>query len=212
MATGSDKGPYSALRRVEQWDKGFEDIIEVAPYPIIIHIEGRVVYANQLAARLVRLPDTARLIGRSIMEFVHPDHRARVIERLGRHEKGEDLLEFIEERFILDDGSSIEVELTSRRIQFKGKDAILVAGRDITDRKKIEREREDLIRKLEEANRKVLQLQGLLPVCAECRRIKSDREGWVTIESYLVSHSKARLTHGLCPECAKKLYPGMGTK
>ncbi len=212
MATGSDKGPYSALRRLARWDKGFEDIIDVAPYPIIIHIEGMVVYANQLAARLVGLSNATLLIGRSIMDFVHPEHRARVIERLERHEKGEDLLEFIEECFILDDGSSIEVEIASRKIKFKGKDAILVAGRDISGRKIIEREREELIRKLEEANRKVLQLEGLLPVCAECRRIKNDSGGWVSIESYLVSHSKARLTHGICPECARKLYPGMGSK
>jgi PAS domain S-box-containing protein len=94
-----------------------------------------VVYANQLAARLVRLPDTAQLIGRNIMDFVHPDHRAHVVERLGRHEKGEDLLEFIEERFVLDDGAIIDVELTSRKIQFRAKTRSLSpAGTSLTAR------------------------------------------------------------------------------
>ncbi|MBD3316630.1 MAG: response regulator [Chitinivibrionales bacterium] len=50
-------------------------------------------------------------------------------------------------------------------------------------------------------------LQGILPVCSHCRRIRSDRESWERIEQYIVNHSDARLSHTLCPDCIEKHYP-----
>jgi hypothetical protein len=50
-------------------------------------------------------------------------------------------------------------------------------------------------------------LRGLLPICATCKRVRDDQGYWNQIEAYLSSHSDAHFTHGICPECAKKLYP-----
>ncbi len=61
--------------------------------------------------------------------------------------------------------------------------------------------------KLKKAIEKVKILSGLLPICAACKKIRDDKGYWNQIESYIKTHSEARFTHGICPECAKKLYP-----
>lgn len=50
-------------------------------------------------------------------------------------------------------------------------------------------------------------LSGLLPICAECKRIRDDQGYWNRIEEYIRENSEAEFSHGLCPECAKTLYP-----
>ncbi len=50
-------------------------------------------------------------------------------------------------------------------------------------------------------------LRGLLPICAGCKRIRDDDGCWNTIEVYVQDHSEAEFSHGICPECAPKLYP-----
>lgn len=78
---------------------------------------------------------------------------------------------------------------------------------EIDQRARAEREREDLIRELQDALAKVKTLSGLLPICAGCKKIRDDSGYWNRIEDYIRRHSDADFTHGLCPECAKKLYP-----
>jgi hypothetical protein len=53
----------------------------------------------------------------------------------------------------------------------------------------------------------VRQLSGLLPICASCKKIRDDQGYWTRIEEYITDHSEADFSHGLCPECLKKLYP-----
>jgi PAS domain-containing protein len=79
---------------------------------------------------------------------------------------------------------------------------------DITDRKRAEEEREKLILQLQKALAEVKQLSGLLPICASCKKIRDDKGYWNQIESYIRDHSEAEFSHGICPECMKKLYPG----
>jgi DNA-binding response OmpR family regulator len=63
----------------------------------------------------------------------------------------------------------------------------------------------DRVRELEEALARVTQLQGLLPICGWCKRIREDRDYWQQIEVYISKHSGARFTHGICPECAERV-------
>jgi PAS domain S-box-containing protein len=79
--------------------------------------------------------------------------------------------------------------------------------RDITERKRIEEEREKLIRELQDALANIKTLHGLLPICSYCKKIRDDKGYWNRIESYIQDHSGAEFTHGMCPECLKKLYP-----
>ncbi len=61
--------------------------------------------------------------------------------------------------------------------------------------------------KLQEALAKVKTLSGLLPICANCKRIRDDEGYWQQVEVYIRDHSEADFSHGICPDCAAKLYP-----
>jgi len=67
----------------------------------------------------------------------------------------------------------------------------------------IARQAADLQRALDN----VKQLEGMLPICANCKKIRDDQGYWQQVEKYVGEHSKARFSHSICPECAKKLYP-----
>jgi PAS domain S-box-containing protein len=75
---------------------------------------------------------------------------------------------------------------------------------DVTDRKKMEKERENLIAELQEALHKIKTLKGLIPVCAWCKKARDDRGYWDNLENYIREHSEADFTHGICPECLEK--------
>jgi PAS domain S-box-containing protein len=79
-------------------------------------------------------------------------------------------------------------------------------ARDITARKAAEKERERLILELNETLAKVKSLSGLLPICASCKKVRDDKGYWNQIEAYISEHSEAEFSHGLCPDCAQKLY------
>jgi PAS domain S-box-containing protein len=83
---------------------------------------------------------------------------------------------------------------------------------DISDRKTAAQEREALIGDLQRALNEVKALSGLLPICASCKQIRDDQGNWNTLEQYISSHSEATFSHGICPECAQKLYPDMCRK
>ena len=78
---------------------------------------------------------------------------------------------------------------------------------DITERKLAENEREKLINELQDALAEVKKLSGLLPICSSCKKVRDDDGYWHQVEVYIRDHSEVEFSHGLCPECAKKLYP-----
>ncbi|HOO46825.1 MAG TPA: PAS domain S-box protein [Deltaproteobacteria bacterium] len=78
---------------------------------------------------------------------------------------------------------------------------------DITQRKRIEEEREKLNVELKEALDKIRTLSGLIPICAGCKKIRDDKGYWNQLEEYLEEHSDAVFSHGLCPECFQQYFP-----
>ena len=66
-------------------------------------------------------------------------------------------------------------------------------------------------RELQEALTKIKTLRGLIPICATCKRIRSDQGYWQQLEQYLAEHSEAEFTHGICPECLKQTEMEMNT-
>ncbi|MDP8229067.1 MAG: hypothetical protein P9M15_06410, partial [Candidatus Electryoneaceae bacterium] len=60
---------------------------------------------------------------------------------------------------------------------------------------------------LQETLVKVKTLLGLIPICANCKKIRTDGDYWVQVEEYIEAHSGAAFSHGICPDCIKKLYP-----
>jgi len=70
----------------------------------------------------------------------------------------------------------------------------------------------DTIGKLEAALAEIRKLEGILPICACCKKIREGESNWKSLESYVSAHSEARFSHGLCPECRDRLYPDYPTR
>jgi len=60
---------------------------------------------------------------------------------------------------------------------------------------------------LQNAMDEIKTLKGILPICSYCKKIRDDKGYWNRLESYLHAHSEVEFSHGICPDCAKKLYP-----
>jgi PAS domain S-box-containing protein len=107
------------------------------------------------------------------------------------------------------DKRQIEVEFVSNVYRVNHHKVIQCNIRDITARKLAETERDQLIQDLQKALANVKSLSGLLPICAGCKKIRDDKGYWSQVESYVQEHSEATFTHGLCPDCIKKYFPGL---
>lgn len=81
---------------------------------------------------------------------------------------------------------------------------ILVAG-FLLDRK--ERRQQELIHSLQAALAEIETLQGIVPICSFCKKIRDDKGFWSQVEAYVSAHTKAEFSHGICPDCKVKHYP-----
>ena len=89
--------------------------------------------------------------------------------------------------------------------------AVVQHHRDRLARKQAEAAREQLIVELQAALANIKTLRGLLPICASCKKIRDDQGYWTQVEVYVHDHSEAEFSHGICPECARRLYPELFT-
>jgi PAS domain S-box-containing protein len=78
---------------------------------------------------------------------------------------------------------------------------------DLTERVRMEADRERLIDDLQKALDRVKVLTGLIPICAHCQAVRDDDGHWQQLDSFMRDHSDARLSHAICPSCAQKLMP-----
>jgi len=71
----------------------------------------------------------------------------------------------------------------------------------------VEVERERLIKELQAALSRIKTLEGMLPICSHCKKIRDDDGRWHEISNFIQDHSQAEFTHGICPDCITKYYP-----
>jgi len=106
-------------------------------------------------------------------------------------------------------GESFIVEVSASHVTSSSGQIVgrMASFSDITKRKEMETDRENLIIKLQEALHHVKTLRGIIPICASCKKIRDDKGYWSQVEEYVHAHTEADFTHSICPECAKILYP-----
>ena len=78
---------------------------------------------------------------------------------------------------------------------------------DITEKENLRADKEVIIQDLKRALDEVETLKGILPLCSICKKVRDDKGLWEQIDVYISKKSKAKVSHGLCPECLKKFYP-----
>jgi DNA-binding response OmpR family regulator len=64
----------------------------------------------------------------------------------------------------------------------------------------------DRVQELQEALEQIRTLQGVLPICMYCKKVRNDQNYWQQLETYISQHSQAEVSHGLCPECFEKHF------
>ena len=105
----------------------------------------------------------------------------------------------------LDIYCNLEKKINERTMELDAANGRLLC--EIEERKRTEAEKEQLIVQLQNAMQDVKVLSGFLPICAACKKIRDDTGYWRQIEEYISKHSNALFSHGICPDCSKKLYP-----
>ncbi|NLT23917.1 MAG: PAS domain S-box protein [Syntrophorhabdus sp.] len=201
----------------------YRSLVDLSP-DIIYRLdrEGRILFISNAVRQLGY--DPQELTGKPFDEIVHPDDRRKgpvhfVERRVGSRSMRRLEMRLVKKNKGIKDYSlaQVTVELTARGkwdvpdydISTPRKHFLYSQGvaRDVTERKRMEEERERLIVELKEALLKVRTLAGLLPICSSCKRIRDDEGRWQPLEDYIREHSEAEFTHTICPECAKKTYP-----
>lgn len=147
-------------------------------------------------------------LGMNIFSIVPDGKKPEALAFVEAIKEGKELSSFETQR-ITKDGRILDVWLTvTKLVDDNGKiRAIATTERDVTEKKKAEKEREDMIAALKKALAEVRTLRGLLPICAACKKVRDSEGYWKQIETYIKEHSDADFSHGICPDCAKKLYP-----
>jgi PAS domain S-box-containing protein len=138
------------------------------------------------------------LKSRPFIEFVHPDDRQRTLEQNAHVRGGGKALAF-ENRYLCKDGTFRWFKWNAASDSADG--MIYSVARDITESKKAEDEREQLVRDLQAALAEVNALREILPICSYCRKIRDDENYWHTVEDYISEHTSSRFSHGICPDC-----------
>lgn len=137
------------------------------------------------------------LRSRPFIEFVHPDDRERTLAQNLTVRTGGKALSF-ENRYLCKDGSYRW--LLWNAAPDHEHEVIYALARDITGWKQAQKEREALVRELQDALAEVRTLRKILPICSYCKRIR-DEDDWQTVEDYISRHTDSRFSHAICPTC-----------
>jgi PAS domain S-box-containing protein len=154
---------------------------------IYISYEGRIIEANSTMTRMFGY-STQELTRMTPRDLVTPEDRDRVrINMESDYEMPYELTALAR------DGTRFPVEVKARYFEYGGKRVRVAAIRDLTAQKKAEAE--------------VSSLKEILPICSHCKKIRNDEGSWTQMEEYVRDHYDATFSHGLCQDCARRLYP-----
>jgi PAS domain S-box-containing protein len=155
------------LRASEQRHRA---LVELSPHAIFVNCDDRIVFANRACVKLLGAMDSPQLVGKRVLDVIHPDSQEQVRERIASLRATNQPVPTIEERFVGLDGQPVEVEVAAAPVRFEGKPAIQVIATDIRARKNLERA-------LLATN---VQLQTILDSATNVSIIAADSDGIIT--------------------------------
>jgi PAS domain S-box-containing protein len=170
----------------------------------IVRTDGYFQRVNPAFTRALGYTDE-ELCSRPYVDFVHAEDQEATRVQTALIASGIKTLWF-DNRFICKDGTWKWLGWSASASTFMDGLAYAVA-RDITSQKAAEAVRAALIRRLEDSLEQVKTLEGLLPICSYCKRIRDESGAWDRVESYIAKHSHAVFTHGICPACMEQNFP-----
>jgi len=170
---------------------------------VILDQEGKVYEANRRFAAMLgyTVEEVQQLC---VWDWDFQWSKARLLEMLRKVDETGDHFETVHK---CKDGTLFEVEISTNGAVYQNRKLVFCVCRDITERKRSEDERKQLIQELQTALAEVKTLRGIIPICTQCKKIRDDDGYWQRVEQYIEARSEVLFTHGICEECAKKLYP-----
>jgi len=147
---------------LQESEERFRRLVELSPDGICIHVEGRVVFINSAGAKILGAASPAEVVGRAVLDFVHPDYKENTRKRARHIYEEKTKISFIEEKLIRLDGTIVDVETAAISFNYQGKPAVQIVVRDITERK--------------QAEEKLLDYQGQLRSLASEVSLAEERE------------------------------------
>lgn len=195
------------LRMEQEALQKFDRLFRMNPAPMAVSNMPGQEFIEVNEAWLKTLGYTAaEVIGKRSPElhlFVDLDEQLKVAEQLRTTGSVRD----VELRVRAKNGRVLYGLFSGEIIANQGKSYFLTVMNDITARKAAEAERHETIRELRAALAEIRDLQGILPICASCKKVRDDTGYWEQVESYVSRHTGAQFSHGVCPDCIKTLYP-----
>jgi len=148
------------------------------------------------------------IIGRTSYELnIFPDENDRklIAETIAQYGQFKE----IEMKFKTKSGDSLIGLFSGEIIESQAKRYFLTVMIDITEKIHAQEEYKKIIQELQNALQEIKTLRGIIPICANCKKIRNDNGYWEQVELYISKHTTAQFSHGICPECVKKLYPDL---
>jgi PAS domain S-box-containing protein len=175
---------------LKESEEKFRVLVEGSVSGVILTVGENFIYANRAFQEMSGY-NLTELVGKSVADIFIASPEA------GKNQ--------VETKIINKNRRIADVICNYGIVYISGEKGVIGMVADITEHKKIEREKEALIEKLESALSEVKTLSGLIPICAWCKKVRDDRGYWGQVEDYIREHSSAEFTHGLCPDCYKKM-------
>lgn len=125
-------------KKLQASEERYRQLVELCPDAIVVHCEGKVAFVNKIGAKFYGVDSPEELIGRPILDFVHPDYWPTVKERVSRMLSEGVSMPLIEQKYILKDGTIEDVEVAAAPLTFQGRPSVQLVLRIITDRKRTE--------------------------------------------------------------------------
>jgi len=130
---------YRLQRAVQESEHRYRGLVESSPVGVAMHRDGLVLYANPTAVRLLGAPSAQALVGRSVLDFIHPDYHAMLRQRVREVRDGMPMLPMTEWQYVRLDGGVIDVQAQATMVTIQGQSTVQVSFLDITARKQAER-------------------------------------------------------------------------
>src|SRR5271157_186680 len=186
---------------LKESEERYRKLVEHSPDAIMVQADRNLIFVNAAGMKLLGAYSEEEVVGKPLLDFVHPDSVTLVKERENLLEGGADL-PFVEEKYIRLDGRVIDIEASTVKFSFYGKSAVLTLARDITDRKQAEeqikaslKEKEVLLKEIHHRVKNNLQIVSSL-LYLQSRKTSDDqvlsvlRESQTRVRSMALIHEK----------------------
>lgn len=137
-----------ATEALRESEEKYRTLVDVSPVAVAVHRGGKVVYANPEAVRLLQAGSAGDLLGKDVMPFIHPDYHTKALDDFRLMAEDGRMIPLQEEVLLTLNGEPFTVEVVAKPIRYEGLPSVLVAFRDITERKRAEASLREAGRKL----------------------------------------------------------------